>query len=801
MKGEIKMQNLQRPIDQIKYDKPIMLAVGRSRKEKYWKSKELLWSELVMKLQNPTRTPETALEYKSLPKAQKDEIKDVGGFVGGVLKGGRRKGDSVAWRSLLTLDLDNIKANEDPWPMVDLVLSCAAVCYSTHSHTEDAPRLRIIIPLSRQVNGDEYAAVARRVAADIGIDMCDDTTFEPHRLMYWPSASCDAPYRFEFSDAPWLDVDEQLARYSDWHDPAQWPQSSRKTEKINKLIKKQGDPLTKKGVVGVFCQTYSVEDAISEFLSDVYTQCDNGRYTYNSGSTSGGLVIYDDGRFAYSHHGTDPAGGKLCNAFDLVRIHQFGSLDEDAEVGTPGAKLPSYTAMCEFAEKIPAVHAALIASQFADDIPQDEWLELLETNKNGVRSTIDNVVIILQHDANIAGGFCYDEFKERPIVTSDLPWQVYQERTSDTWQDSDDAGLRGYLEKNYGINSVAKIKDGLDIAMLDVRVHPIREYLSGLRWDGTPRIDDLLVRYFNAEDCTYTRAVMRKALIGAVARIMQPGCKHDHMLVLIGPQGCGKSTFIAKLGREWFSDSLYTLNGKDAYEQLQGHWLIEMAEMAATRKAELEQIKQFISKQTDSYRSAYARRTAEHPRQCAFFGTTNDNEFLHDATGGRRFWPVVVQNTGIDLMKEMTAEVVNQIWAEALEYFRAGEPWYLGKELEQEARKRQQEHTEVSGKQGVVERFLEIPLPLDWKKRTLEERRLYYADSSFDTPKETVPRTTVCALEIWLELFNGDIKQFTQMQAREINNILKSLPNWEMKQKVNCGSEFGWQRGFVRRLR
>ena len=786
-------------VNKIQYDSPIMLAVGGSRKEMHWRTRELLWSELVQKLQNPTRTPETAAEYKSLPKAKRDAIKDVGGFVGGVLKGGRRKGDAVAWRSLLTLDLDNIKENENPWPMVKLVLSCAAVCYSTHSHTESSPRLRIVIPLSRQVNADEYAAISRRVAADIGIDMCDDTTFEPHRLMYWPSVSCDAPYRFDFSDAPWLDADEQLSRYADWHDPSQWPQSSRKTDKIKRLISKQGDPLTKKGVVGAFCQVYSVEDAIAEFLSDVYVQCDNGRYTYRPGSTSGGLVIYDEGRFAYSHHGTDPAGGRLCNAFDLVRIHRYGTLDEDAEYGTPSAKLPSYSAMREFASDIPEVGAAMVAANFTDDIPNEDWLQLLDVDKNGIRATIDNIVIILQHDQNLAGRFSYDEFRERPIASGDLPWQDLNSRTSSVWQDSDDAGLRGYIEKNYKISSAVKVKDALDIAMLSARFHPVQEYLNSLKWDGVERIETLLTRYFDAEDCTYTRAVTKKALIGAVARIRKPGCKHDHMLVLIGPQGCGKSTFIAKLGGDWFSDSLYTLNGKDAYEQLQGHWIIELGEMAATRKAELEQIKQFVSKQTDSYRAAYARRTAEHPRQCAFFGTTNDNEFLHDSTGGRRFWPVVVKNTSIDLNAELTSDVVGQIWAEALELYNSGETWHLDKELEKEARLKQQEHTEVSSKAGLIIKFLGILLPEDWASRTLDERRLFYSDMTFDETAGTIPRTRVCALEIWTELFNGDIKAFTLQQAREINNILRMLDGWEARTKINCGPIYGPQRGFVKR--
>lgn len=176
----------------VQYDGPITIAVGQSRRSTQWQNRDLMWSQLVNRLEIPERTQESAKEYKALPKAQRDEIKDVGGFVGGVLKGGRRKADAITQRRLLTLDLDEVPADADPWDTVVLVLGCAAVLYSTHSHRPDAPRLRLVMPLSRAVSPEEYAAVARKIAQDIGIDMCDDTTYEPHRLMYWPSLSYDA---------------------------------------------------------------------------------------------------------------------------------------------------------------------------------------------------------------------------------------------------------------------------------------------------------------------------------------------------------------------------------------------------------------------------------------------------------------------------------------------------------------------------------------------------------------------------------------------------------------------------------
>ena len=786
----------------------ISIAVGSSRRCTQWQNREMLWSELASRLGIPTRTSESMTEYKALPKAKRDEIKDVGGFVGGVLRGGRRKADAIVQRRLITLDLDTVPPGEDVWPAFELVIGCAAVLYSTHSHTLKDQRLRIVIPLSRAVSPDEYAAISRRIAGDIGIDMCDDTTFEPHRLMYWPSASYDAPFRYEIIDGPWLNADEQLQRYTDWHDPTEWPVSSRKKDLMERLAKKQGDPYEKPGIVGAFCRVYPIEEAIETFLPATYTKCGEDRYTFVGGSTSGGLVLYESGKFAYSHHGTDPISGKLCNSFDLVRLHMFGDKDDDAAPGTPVNRLPSFAAMSELAIGDPAVvedlnlhNLAEITSALDEDGDTDsaEWVKTLSVSlKGNIEPTIENALIIMKNDPHIKGRYYYDAFRNRPVVCGDLPWQDLKSRQTEAWVDSDDAGLRMHLEKFYKIDSQLKIRDAVELAMVSAARHPVREYLLGLRWDGTPRADSLFIEYLGAEDTPYIRAVTRKALLGAVARIMEPGCKHDHVLVLIGPQGCRKSTTLSKLGKKWFSDSLYTMAGKDAYEQLQGYWIIEMGEMAATKKADLEQIKQFVSKQTDSYRSAYARRTQEHPRQCAFFGTTNDDEFLRDATGGRRFWPVTVTDVGRVKGDTLTDETVDQIWAEIVVRYNAGEQWYLSGDIETMAREVQDQHTEMNAKQGLVENFLELPLPADWDNRDLEERLMFFT-GGFSEEAGTVQRDKVCALEIWQELFHGDPKAFSPLQAREINSILRRIPGWAPCSSRNCGPLYGRQRCFIRK--
>ncbi|MTI95406.1 MAG: hypothetical protein FH749_07940 [Firmicutes bacterium] len=337
----------------IQHDDQLRIATGRNRKETHWKNKDISWSKLVDRLSQTSRTGETYAEYLQLSKPEQDDIKDVGGFVGGQLKNGRRKADSVINRQVLTLDADY--AQGDLWASVETLLGCACAMYSTHKHCPEKPRLRLVLPLQRPVTPDEYQAIARRVAADLGIDFFDDTTYQPHRLMYWPSTASDGEFIFEYLDESWLNPDEILARYEDWQDQSRWPESSRAQNSRKKLADKQGDPYEKDGWIGAFCLTYDIADAIATFLPDIYAPAADGRYTYIPGSTAGGLVVYDGGKFAYSHHGTDPVSGQLVNAFDLVRIHKFGTRDEDAKPDTPITKLDSFKAMLTLAETDPQV--------------------------------------------------------------------------------------------------------------------------------------------------------------------------------------------------------------------------------------------------------------------------------------------------------------------------------------------------------------------------------------------------------------------------------------------------------------
>ena len=791
----------------------LQVAVGNSRTTKVWKNTSFAWVELVERLKQTTRTPETQGEYRNMTKNQQDNIKDIGGFVGGKLKNGTRKATTVESRSILTLDADF--AAVDFCDHMDMFLSCAWCIYSTHKHTPDKPRLRLLIPLDRSVSAEEYEAIARKIAEEIGIDQFDDTTYQAHRLMYWPSTSIDGEYCFREGKGDPLSADGVLAKYKDWHDVTEWPTSSRTKSAREKLLKKQEDPTTKKGVVGTFCRAYTVEEAMETFLPGVYMACvSEGRYTYAAGSTAAGAIVYDDGKFLYSNHATDPAGGMLCNAFDLVRIHKFRDLDDEAKDGTPTVKLPSYLKMLELAAADEGVRKQIhkertedIRKDFGEfaveDSADDDWALALDMNEKGdYRSTINNVKLILANDVALKGKIRKNEFTKKYKVFGELPWDKTSKERD--WTDADDAGLRHYMERAYKIKGKSVIEDAWLLIAEENRYHPVRDYLNGLVWDGTPRVETLFVDYLGAEDSKYIREITKKSLVAAVARIFAPGIKYDNVLVLVGPQGCGKSYILKLLGRDWFSDSLTTVQGKEAYEQIQGFWIIEMAELAALKRYEVESIKQFTAKSEDAYRAAYGRHVETYKRQCVFFGSTNTYDFLKDMTGNRRFWPVDVnpERATKNMWNELDDAAIGQIWAEAVSLFRRDEKIHIDDtELKHLAEEAQDRHLEESPLTGDIMEYLDKLLPDNWEDMDLPNRRMFIQNTGFAMNKKGIKqREKVCALEVWCELFNGEKKDLTRQKSKEINDIILKTGEWERaKTNQRFGEMYGTQKGFYRK--
>lgn len=775
------------------------IAVGNSRMDKKWKNRDISWEDLCQRVSSTIRTTETVEEYRKLKKGAQDNIKDVGGFVGGHLREGRRKNGMVLCRSMLTLDMDY--GEPGIWDEIDLLHDFRCCVYSTHKHTPEHPRLRIIIPLARDITENEYPAVARMVAKEIGIDLFDDTTYEACRLMYWPSTSANGEFFYKTKDGPLLDPDAYLAKYADWHDASTWPVSSRQSEAVRRSITQQADPLEKPGIVGAFCRAYTIEEAIETFLSDVYEPSSmNGRYDYIPADSAAGVVVYD-GKFAYSHHATDPVCGKLLNAFDLVRLHKFRELDENVGLDTPPGKLPSFKATSDLAladDKVKTVFAEERIAQANAEFSDEDWQNGLELDKSGhVKNTLHNLTIILENDPNLKG-VVFNQLLDGMEIKGEVPWK----HPSKFWRDADDAQLISYVDAHYGTFSARNYDIAVTKVADDRAYHPIREFIESLpEWDKIPRVDTLLVDYLGAADTAYVRAVTRKTLCAAISRVLRPGCKFDSMLVLNGPQGVGKSTLIAKLAGEWFSDSLNLGDTKDktAAEKLQGYWILEIGELAGLKKAEVETLRSFLSRQNDIYRAAFGKRATPHLRQCVFFGTTNaESGYLRDTTGNRRFWPVKTPGSGKKQSWNLAHEEILQIWAEALVYVRQGEKLYLSPEMDALAKDEQREAMESDEREGLVREYLDTLLPERWAEMDLFERRNFLTGSDFGDLQEkgTVKRTSVSNMEIWCECFGKERANLRRTDSNELTGILARL-GWKRAESKVRVPLYGPQYVFV----
>ena len=792
------------------------LSIGTSRKDKTWKQVDWTWQHFVDEAHRHTTTgTETHAEYLKLPKARQDALKDNGGFVGGALAGGRRKRGCCEARSLVTLDIDNAAAGStDALCAAVTALGCNCLVYSTRKHDAKHPRVRVIFPIDRPVTADEYQPLARAVAQtlDPAMAVFDPTTFEAERLMYWSSASSDSEVVWlPVTDRKPLPADALLATYGDWRNAAEWPLCPAESAP-KRPGGKQADPAQKQGLVGAFCRVYDVPAAIAAFLPDVYTEAAAGRYTYAQGSTTGGAVLYDGGSFLYSHHATDPAGGRLVNAWDLVRIHRFGAQDANADPDTPGNRLPSYAAMCALAGSDAAVsrqlHTEREAEALAGFAPVEaghDWHERLEySNKGELLATVQNLWLILHYDPALAGKVWNDLFAQRRMCCGPFLWSSKDSERG--WSDDDDAGLRYFFESVYHLTGRAKIDDALRMAAAQNARDPVVDYLNGLQWDGKPRLDTAFSDYLGAEDTPYTRAVARKSLVAAVARAFQPGYKYDQVVIFSGVQGIGKSTFLRKMGRKWFSDSLASFQGKDARESLRGVWIVELGELTALDKSEAEAAKQFISQCEDWYRPSYGQNTQQYPRRCVFFGTSNKTEFLRDSTGNRRYWPVDVyrQQPKYDIRTMDEAEwlpddVVDQLWAEAVIAYRCGEKTYISGALRATAQKVQQAHQEEDQWVGAIRHFAEQPVPKDWRTGwNLDKRQLYW-EGGYREEITTEPRDLLCVAEVWCECLHGRIERIDTRDQRRIAAALDSLPGWERGTNVQRFAPYGRQK-FWRRV-
>lgn len=763
------------------------LSVAGSSASLKWTTVKYTWSDFLERLNRDIRSTETMRDFDRLDRTARANLKDVGGYMAGELSGARRLKSAVLSRSMITLDVDYADSLF-PVEFDTRFPGVAAVIYNTRSDREKSRRFRVVIPFAEEVqDAAQYEAAARKMAELLGIDLFDPTTFQAERMMYWQSLSSDQPKVFEVFEGEPISAEYLLSLYGnneEWRDIRNWAFKSDQEKETRAIVSKAmaQNPREKAGLVGAFCRAYSVPAAIEKYLSDVYEIAPgNDRYTYKAGHSVGGMIVFDD-LFCFSYHSTDPiSDGHAYNAYDLVRVHKFGHLGKEdsakemnklvcadkecvKDMVTPDADLDDF-------------------DDYGDAVKSDSTKEVTELvwdldGKGNKQVTVNNFVNAFKSDPLLNGLLAYDMLKET-IVFTRPSFTAKGSKKGDLVNDTDISIIKGRIERMHGIYNDAKLNDAIEQVSSDNAFHPIKLYLESLTWDGVPRIDTFLVDYMGAEDNAYTREAFRKMLLAAVTRIYEPGRKFDTALVFYSEQGVGKSTLIQRLSKGWFNDSLTNLSGKESYEAIQFAWLVELAELSALRKSDVEAVKNFISKREDTYRGAYARRVKTHKRQCVFFGSTNDDEFLKDATGNRRFFPVEVKRTRktrLIFEPEFDA-IVDQLWAEAMEGYMLGEALTLSDEAEAIAGGTREEFTERTPIQGLIEEYLDRLFPADYEGRFLAQRLDFLNGDLGEEGTET--KNSFSLIELWTEALGRRKDEYTVVKARELSNAVKALKGWK----------------------
>jgi predicted P-loop ATPase len=333
-----------------------------------------------------------------------------------------------------------------------------------------------------------------------------------------------------------------------------------------------------------------------------------------------------------------------------------------------------------------------------------DWHRLLAKSGNGYVGDERNILLALRHAPELKGLVRFNSMALEVELTRAPPWRKID--VGARWTEIDDTHLIAWLqEQDLKVRNRGAAADCVAAFAQESPYHPLREYLESIRWDETWRLESWLQTYLGAiGESRYLAAVGRRWLISAVARIMQPGCQVDHVLVLEGPQGLRKTEAARVLAvrPDWFVGELGSIGTKDALQQLVGRWIVEIAELKAVKSSEIEATKSYLTQRHDTFRPPYARRTAQFPRQCVFLGTTNEADYLRDRTGNRRFWPVKCTRVSLEALERDR----DQLWGEALSAYRAGEQWHLTDEETALATGQQSERVHISQTEEDVGVFL-----------------------------------------------------------------------------------------------
>lgn len=848
---------------------PLRIAIIRRNDRGHATNKTLEWKALIERLGKPYVDRDLTFEkYSKLSVTQKGIAKDVGAFVGGPFKDGVRQAHNIEERSVITLDVDAASAIEIDLLKIGLsdLSDYEFFASTTRSHSPESPRWRLVFPTTRMVKAEEYAPLARILASRLfhtvesSMDATDDVSFRVAQIMYWPSINSDGVFDAFRNRGRFVDPDTIFEEFGPgWRDWTQLPYSEKRGQKRPTVGTKAEDPREKRGIVGAFCRTYDVPAAIKKFLPTVYVPGDmrgrKPRYTYAAGSGANGAVVEDGGLFLYSHHGTDPCGERLVNAFDMVRLHLFGTEDVGTPEDTRAIDVPSFQSFQEFLEKDPETVSEFRKAQYDieamfDDVPEESttdrapsegkkddsfdlfgdgeadseteerdasWLSELEVSDKGeIKPTLTNIATIIQNDPRLNGSVEFNDFTQetvtrKPIRSSMAIIPKFKTRdgvNGDIWTDRHDFSVRALLEApkgkgkpGYGLRVTDRdLKGAVELAAGKHVFHPVRDYLNGLVWDGVPRIEMLFVDFLGAPNSAYTRGIARTMMLGGVTRVFEPGHKFDFVVILEGAQGRKKSTFISTLAKNWFVELEGELRDrKQIVEKMQGAWILEIPELSGFGKAEIQTIKEFFSAKHDKVRLSYDRRGKLFLRQCIFLGSTNDAEYLRDNTGGRRFWPVQCADTPIDIPRFKAQ--VDQMWAEAVYKYREMRavqpddilPLYLSDDEAAGEALKMQESRRVEGAEDAMAGVISA-----W----LDKPIIRDDDDGVDDMEGSGPiywqRDHTCLIEIWSHCLGRPKDQYSEGQARTLGRAIKLVKEWESIGPRKT-AEFGTQRVYRRK--
>jgi predicted P-loop ATPase len=822
---------------------------------------EKTFEEIYLGFKNKVkRTREKYSEYTNADKNTQLQIKDVGGFIGGETDGNRRINGIRIRRQLLTLDIDTKHPNVLDYLKRNIEFYC--LIHSTHKHNPDENRFRIVAPLSREVTEDEYEALGRKIAFSIENTknesfkgLFDETTFQPNRLMFFPSVSADAEYICELLNLDMvdeksniIDVDKILELYLDHNDIYEWFKPERiNEEQIGRSALTNKNPLKAKGLVGAFNRTYSISEAIDKFLGDVYTKHKTGRYTYVNGDSHGGGIVLNDDTIFYSHHGTDPANMYYRSAFDLVRIHKFGSYDKgftpEKEIEKDVLeKTDSFKSMIEFCRSLPEVvehsdanislaqrleqQEQYVNDHFGNGV-KEEVEETEEENNNswivqldGLKSNLAKLDIILSKDESVGNLFYFDTFRDNICFERKPFWhREFVEGTA--LSDKDMSHVRVHLDKVYGIRGEKMIDDAIVVEADKIQKNKVLDYFESLKWDGENRLETFFADFFDVQQNPFTRVAFKHWLVGAVSRIYKAGSPMDYLLIIKGKQGIGKSLFFKRLATMDFNyptDHLYSDTkidfdrAKDSYEQLEGIWIYEWKELAGMNMSEQESIKAFVDKTEDKFRRSYGRRNVEIKRRVAFGGSTNENTPLRDRTGNRRFLVMesnLKQNECyIKDTTKFTQEYKDQLIAEAIHYHKEGFDIFQWSEDEMLFWEKSNEDNLASNDLiGSIENYINMKRPPNWYSMSVKEMENYFDSYDFVEGKnnlliirgdELEKSEKFCIQEIWkIGLRQKDVT-INRFHRDLILQALETL-GWALDKRQTRFGTFGSQLTIIRK--